>query len=353
MIWLTWRQLRTGAVTVAAALAALAAVLALTGPGLAHDYSAAIAACAGPGGPCSAVARFFDHNQMAWLAVTALVLVLPALVGAFWGAPLVSRELEAGTHRLAWCQSITRTRWLAVKLGVTGLAAAAAAGLCSLAVTWWAGPLDRSGDMARIEPLVFAARGIVPAAYAAFAVALGATAGLLIRRPLPAMAVTLVLFVAAQIAMPILVRPHLLSPTRSTVAISVADVDRFTFGADHVLRVDASAAPRGAWVLSSHAVDPSGRPVSPITIAAASGPCARPGSPGGPADSPPEATDPNNDPLVTGCLAELQRLGYRVESTYHPGGRFWAFQWYEAGIYTLAALGLAAVCFWRIRRVPS
>ncbi|HKE76232.1 MAG TPA: hypothetical protein VKB57_21625 [Acidimicrobiales bacterium] len=353
MIWLTWRQLRTGTVIVGAAVAALAALLALTGPGVAHDYAAAIAACAEPAGACSAVGRFFDRNQMAWLAVTAIVLVVPPLIGAFWGAPLVSRELEAGTHRLAWTQSVTRTRWLAVKLGLTGLTAVAVAGLCSLAVTWWAGPLDHSGDMARIEPLEFASRGVVPVAYAAFALALGATAGLLIRRPLPAMAVTLALFVTAQIAMPILVRPHLLSPTRSTVAMTEASVDTFAFGPDHALRVSASAAPRGAWVLSSHAVDPSGKRVSPITISAASGPCARPGSPGGPADSPPGVTGPDGDPLVTGCLAELQRLGYRIESTYHRASRFWPFQWYEAGIYTLAALGLAGICFWRIRRVPA
>jgi hypothetical protein len=37
MIWLTWRQLRAAAVMMAAALAALAAILAVTGPGLADD----------------------------------------------------------------------------------------------------------------------------------------------------------------------------------------------------------------------------------------------------------------------------------------------------------------------------
>ena len=67
----------------------------------------------------------------------------PPLLGIFWGAPLVARELEAGTHRLVWTQSVTRTRWLAVKLGVIGLAGMAVTGLVSLMVTWWAHPLDR------------------------------------------------------------------------------------------------------------------------------------------------------------------------------------------------------------------
>ena len=42
---------------------------------------------------------------------------MPALIGAFWGAPLITREFEAGTFRLAWNQSVTRARWLAIKLG--------------------------------------------------------------------------------------------------------------------------------------------------------------------------------------------------------------------------------------------
>ena len=128
MIWLTWRQFRGGAVMMAAALAVLAVILGFTGPGLADDYSTGIAACTAQSGGCSDfVDRFVNDNQVPLLAVTAVVLVLPALIGVFWGAPLIARELEAGTHRLVWNQSITRTRWLAVKLGLTGLAAMTAA----------------------------------------------------------------------------------------------------------------------------------------------------------------------------------------------------------------------------------
>ena len=171
MTWLTWRQFRAAAAMMAAALAALAAILALTGPGLADDYATGIAACTTQGGGCSDfVERFFDDNLIPLLAVTAVVLVLPALIGVFWGAPLIARELEAGTQRLVWNQSITRTRWLAVKLGLTGLAAMTAAGLGSLAVTWWSSPIDKTAtEFPRMAPLLFAARGIVPIGYAAFA----------------------------------------------------------------------------------------------------------------------------------------------------------------------------------------
>ena len=101
MTWLTWRQFRAAAAMLFAALATLAAVLALTGPGLADDYATGIAACTTQPGGCSEfVPQFFDDHQGPFLAVTAVVLLLPALIGLFWGAPLIARELEAGTHRL-------------------------------------------------------------------------------------------------------------------------------------------------------------------------------------------------------------------------------------------------------------
>ncbi len=339
MIWLTWRQFRAAATVMAAALAALAAILALTGPGMANDYATGIAACTTQSGGCSDFVRhFFNDHQGPFLAVSAVVLVLPALIGLFWGAPLITRELEAGTHRLVWNQSITRTRWLAVKLALTGLAAMTAAGLGSLAVTWWSSPIDKTATNAnfpKMGPLLFDARGIVPIAYAAFAFALGVTVGMLVRRTLPAMAITLAVFVALQIAMPLLVRPHLLPPTRSTVEITDSNLDSFSMGPDRYIRVSAKPADTGAWVLSSHTVDASGHAISSIppspSLSPSSGPCA-----------PQQGLSP--------CLAEVTRLGYRQQLTYQPSSHFWPFQWYETGIYTALTLGLAGLCFWRIRR---
>jgi hypothetical protein len=342
MIWLTWRQFRAAATMMFAALAVLAAVLGLTGPGLADDYSTGIAACTAQSGGCSDfVQRFFNDNSGPFLAVTAVVLVLPALIGLFWGAPLITRELEAGTHRLVWNQSVTRTRWLAVKLGLTGLAAITAAGLGSLAVTWWSSPIDKTAnDFPRMGPLVFDARGIVPIGYAAFAFALGVTAGMLIRRTLPAMAITLAVFVAVQIAMPMLVRPHLIPAVSSTVEISESNLDGLSSNrtGNGPIRVDVKAqAPgdTGAWVLSSQVVDASGHAADTIPLSPSSGPCAPSGPPG---------------QAISACLAEIKRLGYRQHVTYQPSSRFWAFQWYETGIYTALALGLSGFCFWRIRR---
>ncbi|HEY3037008.1 MAG TPA: ABC transporter permease, partial [Streptosporangiaceae bacterium] len=228
MIWLTWRQFRIPARAALAALAVLAAALALTGPRLVHLYASSGIATCHTHGNCDAVINAFISEARGsglsgalYFLGIGIVFAAPGLVGVFWGAPLVARELEAGTHRLVWNQSVTRTRWLAVKLGLVGLASVATAGLFSLMVTWWAAPIDKA-VMNRITPSVFAARDIAPIGYAAFAFALGVAAGVLIRRTVPAMAVTLAVFAFVQIAVPLWVRPHLMTPVRTVTALDVS-----------------------------------------------------------------------------------------------------------------------------------
>jgi hypothetical protein len=343
MIWLTWRQFRGSALMMAAVLVVLSTALALTGPGLASGYSAGIAGCT-QDDTCD---RFYDHffgqYDTPFVAVSLVVLLLPALVGLFWGAPLITRELEAGTYLLVWNQSITRTRWLAVKLGLMGLVAVAAAGLCGLAATWWSEPLDKSApdSLALMAPQVFGARGITPMGYAAFAFILGVTMGMLIRRTLPAMALTLAVFAAIQLTMPLLVRPHLMPPITSAFELGEANVEGLGVSRDvgGTVRVSLkSAVPghAGAWVLSSTLVDRSGRTLGngegAVRISTTSGPCAPTG------------------PLVGSCTGEINRLGYRQQATYQPLDRFWPFQWVETGIYALLTLGLTWFCFRWIRR---
>jgi hypothetical protein len=162
------------------------------------------------------------------------------------------------------------------------------------------------------------------------------TVGILVRRTLPAMAITLALFVAVQIVMPQLVRPHLLAPTRSTVEISESNLAGFKAGGPNGrIRVEARASDPGAWLLSSHTVDASGHAVETIPL-----------TPSSPACAPSQQG-------MSACFAEIKRLGYRQQLTYLPASRFWPLQWYETGICTVLALGLAGFCFWRIhRRLP-
>ena len=107
-------------------------------------------------------------------------------------------------------QSITRKRWLTVKTGWMLLAAAVWGGAISALVTWWSGP-DNALHLDAFNPGRFDIMGIVPVAYALFAMALGIAAGTLLRRTLPAMAVTLAGFIAVRAVIALWLRPHYMS----------------------------------------------------------------------------------------------------------------------------------------------
>src|SRR5436189_131534 len=140
------------------ALAVVAVALAVTGHNLAYLWtSSGAATCHTNCG--TAVNTFLDEvkngiGDKVYSFAIALMYVVPALIGIFWGAPLIARELETGTHRLAFNQSITRTRWLATKLTIIGGATAASVGLLSWAVGSWAHHIDHANDN-RITPLVY------------------------------------------------------------------------------------------------------------------------------------------------------------------------------------------------------
>ena len=148
MIRLTWRQFRTQAAVATGLLVAVAVVLVSTRPHLAHlygIYERAQAACVTNPNCRQVSINLSELDKLLELLGTLLVGV-PALVGAFWGAPLIAREFENGTHRLVWTQSVSRTRWLAAKLIVVGAASVIATGLLSLLVTWWSCPDRQIAD---------------------------------------------------------------------------------------------------------------------------------------------------------------------------------------------------------------
>jgi ABC-type transport system involved in multi-copper enzyme maturation permease subunit len=205
VIRFAWLQFRTQAAIAFGALAIIAIALSITGPHLVHVYDTTITTCKSQKDCGTAAAAFLHANSTlrTWLGI--LVVVAPGIVGVFWSAPLAAREFETGTHRLVWTQSVSRTRWLAAKIGVIGLASILFAGLLSLMVTWWASPLDR---VAMNTFANFNQRDIAPIGYAAFGFALGLGASVLIRRAVPAMAATFAAFVAVRIAFINLARPH-------------------------------------------------------------------------------------------------------------------------------------------------
>jgi hypothetical protein len=350
VIRLTWRQFRTQAAAAFAALTALAILLAITGRHLNHLYdTSGIATCKAPSN-CEALdSTFLSHYRLLQNLLGPFLLAVPALLGIFWGAPLVARELETGTYRLAWTQSVTRTRWFAVKVALIGLASIAVAGLFSLMITWWASPIDRV-NMNRFSQGPFDERGIVAIGYAAFAVALGLTAGVLIRRTVPAMATTLVAFVGTRLAMTYWVRPHLIAPAHTNAGFdSASNLGFETGGPSGLTFVAGPPHIPNAWVYSGQIVDKAGRaPTSHFLHTYLLKACPNIGTP--PRSTPTGAqARPGNPDAFRACVTKMSAR-FHEAVTYQPASRYWTFQWYETAIFVALALILAGISFWWIRR---
>ena len=327
MTWLTWRQFRGQAAIALAAVAVLATYLVVLGLRIRDTYDASVNCGAG----CSlAAARdTLSHDYFTALLLSGfLVVLVPGLLGVFWGAPLVAREIETGTHRLVWNQSVTRTRWLAVKLGVVTLAGVALTGALSILLTWAASPYDKLVG-GRFDPLIFPTRNIAPLGYAIFAVVAGITIGLLTRRTVAAMAITLAAFATLQILLPATIRPHLQPAVTETVAFDTTSARQ---GArinikGGTAKIEGYAMP-GAWVLSASTelLDTAGQPITGTQLDGCT------------------TGDRDKDDV---CYA-ARKLHFVVE--YQPADRYWTFQGLEFAAYLVLAALLAALAFWRIRR---
>jgi ABC-type transport system involved in multi-copper enzyme maturation permease subunit len=334
MIWLTWRQFRTsGLIGFGLTAVLIAAYVATRGSllGLASDLG--FTGCTGEA--CANAAdqflrqvddRYYGDLQFGG---SILLFVLPALIGLFWGAPLVARELEAGTHRLVWNQTITRTRWLAVKLGGVGLVTVALVGLLTWAITAWASPIDRAGNW--MEPMTFTVRGIVPIGYAAFGFVAGVTIGMLMRRTVAAMAVTLVVVGAAMFLSLGVVRSHLVTPTTFTTAVTADRVGSIGISLREAdMHVEADNPVEHAWILSNDVLTSAGVPFR------------------GPADLTKCGRDAVGGPEVCREWIASQNLQQKV--IYLGSDKFWTLQWRELGIFVAVSVLLATFCFWWIRR---
>jgi len=323
VIWLTWRQHRAQALAILIGLGAIGVFSLVTGPRIAAAFRELHACLVVPGQDCGLLHESFDRRFSGLQFVIPLYMVVPLLMGVFLGAPLIAREVEQGTHRLAWTQTVTRGRWALTKIGLVGAFTVAAAALFAWIVTIWSAPLVAASGQ-RFGFGVFDLRGIVPIAYAVFAVALGTAIGASIRKTLPAMAVTLAAFAAVRVVVELLLRPRYL-PSQ-TISYSFLQ--------------DSPRAGLGDWVITSRVFDPTGRFVSPdggIHINPTDLAHACPGIGGG---------LPGKDE-VGRCLSQL---GVRIVDTYQPGSRFWLFQGIESAIFVALAVGLVVLSMWLIRR---
>ncbi|MFI1970724.1 hypothetical protein BLA24_09575 [Streptomyces cinnamoneus] len=326
MIWLTWRQFRTQILAALAVVAVIGIYLVTLGMQIRDKHDSVLDQCRSHGNCPSLLASFTDQFHVQVSILGYLLIVIPGIIGMFWGAPLITRELELGTHRLVWNQSVTRKRWLAVKLGFVGLCSMAVTGALSLLLTWAAGPFDQV-QADRFTPIPFAARNIVPVAYAAFAFVLGVTLGLFIRRTLAAMAVTLVLFGVVQVAMPNMIRPNLVTPVSSTVKLTPTALESLSFLGQYG-DIGGLKVPSGDWVVeTSPMLNSAGKNIGHTAMYA----------------------NCINNSVQSSMLKCLADADLHVEVKEQPASRYWKFQWYEAGLFALVTAVMAGLSFWRIR----
>jgi hypothetical protein len=128
MAWVTWRQHRAALGGVAVFLGALAVYLWLTGRQIHHAYATACH----PASSIACTINFTGRYATTGNVVSIFLQAVPALIGAFAGAPLLARELETGTFRYAWTQGVGRWRWTLGKLVPLAVAVAAATGAFSV-----------------------------------------------------------------------------------------------------------------------------------------------------------------------------------------------------------------------------
>jgi hypothetical protein len=188
MAWVTWRQHRPTLISVPAVFGAIAVFLWIAGLKVHRDY-AALTACHTA---CQHLNSSFNSTDWTMANTIDILLQLaPALIGAFAGAPVLARELEAGTFRYAWTQGFGRERMTIARLALLAVVIAAVAEAFSQVFTWFFQPFLTQQDMTVYSATVFDTHGIAFAAWTLVAFAIGAFAGMLLRRIVPAMAVTL------------------------------------------------------------------------------------------------------------------------------------------------------------------
>jgi hypothetical protein len=315
MAWVTWRQHGSQAFAALGLLVALAVAAVVTHLPIASAFGHdSLSGCVPPAARtgCDIIVPHFESQFSGLVTATRILAVLPLLAGLFVGAPLIARELEFGTYRFAWTQGVSRRHWLLSKTALLAAGTLVAAGVASVLVMWWRSPFDQLEG--RIAPGGFEIEGLVVPAYALFALALGVLAGLVFRRTVTAMSVTLVVFGAVRLLVSDFVRPRFMAPLHRVIATTAT-----------------SAMPRD-WVLSNTLVNAGGRRVSAANEELAVLHAQQAG------------IDPHTY-IVT--------LGWRRIVSYQPAGRFWTFQLFEAGLFVALAVTLVLVAVWLIRRKPS
>jgi hypothetical protein len=308
MAWVTWRQHRAALVGVAVLLGALAVYLWLTGLQMHHAYATACH----PASSLACNVNFTGRYATTGNVISIFMQAVPALIGAFAGAPVLARELETGTFRFAWTQGFGRWRWTLAKLVLLAVAVTAAAAALGALYSWYNQPFFAAAYAIPFATRLFGLGQVAFPAWTLAAFAIGVLAGMLIRRVVPAIAVTLGAYAALAAATGLYLRQHYMAP----------------------LLTSNLNLPGSAWLVNQwftkggkFAFPAHGSGIVNVVTQLCNG--GRFGS------SPGQ------------CLSQH---GYTQWTSYQPGSRFWPFQWIEGGWLLVLSVLLIAVTVWLVRR---
>ena len=301
-------------------------LLAVRGHQMRDAYAVVQACTPATSAACRFANETFRDNYSDIGPIGALFVWLPALIGAFAGAPLLARELETGTFRYAWTQGVGRLRWLLGLLIPGAVGAMLLAGAFGLVMTWYLHTLVLAGFQQRLHPSLFPTTGLAVAGWALFAFAVGALAGVLIRRVLAALAVTLVVWTGMAFFTASVLRNNYLKPliTSHPERLRLGDMQVDQWWQHGSVRV--SDAQLNEVLQSTGAQVFNGGKVA----------VANPGGAG--------SIDP---------FQYLTQHGYTQWASYQPDSRYWPFQWIEFGWLAAVSLLLLAGTVWLVRRRPA
>ncbi len=343
MIWLTWRQHRIQIIVLSIVLALVCVVLLITGMHIAEvARTSGLFTCKVQSADClsaqSAVIGYTTQdafgNGSFYYLFHNLLMCLPALVGMLVGAPLVAQEFVHGTYRMVWAQSIQWQRWLLIKSCLLALVFACAGGVLYAVFTWWKAPYITALG-APWDYLNDDVWGFVAIAYMLFALMLGIAAGSIVKKMIPAMVITVILFIIVRALIEVFLRPSLLPPhvyripitQNSHLSWSLPD-DGHIINRDITLHGQSYKTPGGVCSKLADIVDRE-----PVVIHH------------GEDDGVPKVTSSEN--ALNKCLADH---GFQEETTYLTIDQYLPLQAAESGIFiVLAALSLG-VAFWSVRR---
>ncbi len=314
MIWVTWRQHRATIITLPALLAGIGVFLLFMGLKIHHDYAVLTACHPFSSSTCQDLNTTFNRTD--WVIGNVLNILMnltPVLLGAFAGAPVLARELETGTFRYAWTQGIGRERWTVAKLTLLAVVVVAVTAAFSELFSWFFAPFIPQEDLTVYTEGVFHSRPVAFAAWTLAAFTMGAFFGMLFRRIIPAMAVTLGAYLGLALLTWDVRKYYPLSLVSSNPGIGSGRI-----------------TPDDPWVLSQWFTGRGGQTVSQAVVNRVVGQY--------------QVADPRQLARV------LAQHGYTVWTRYIPVSRFWPMQFVEGAWLLVLSAFLVTATVWLVRR---